>query len=345
MFLSAMNLLLRWIIFVLLHQYLYAKPYNIDGLLQNSAGVNETVEGLLQADSAEGKQTCAQLLKDCKEFLGLLQPSSSWLLKPALALGLLQIKCLTKQDHFWRDLIKDEDANIMFNIMAEQINASLYEISNNSYNRQQDLQKLALLTFNLDSLHINHLSPSYRQHCSGVQQEEQNVLMKGFILGVHSSLRQAEEQCDRLGHVCAGVSSDTLDRFICVARNGGYIIPHNGSKLWLHHCTGEHVRRRSTDPECHSENEVRIHNVMQWIPVVNGYYNTGSAIYYATQGCSVYAADRAIEATVDLGYDALFAATGGALGTISTGVGIAAKPAIKAGVKSAINYFKGMWSR
>ncbi|XP_073526289.1 apolipoprotein F [Phyllobates terribilis] len=338
-----MNLLWRWIIFVLLHLYVTGKLYTINGLLQNGTGVAKTMEGPLQADSAKRNQTCGQLLKDSKEFLGLVHPSSSWLLKPALALGLLQIKCLTKQDTFWGDLIKDEAANKVFNIMAEQINASFYETTTNSYNRQHDVQKLALLRFNLESLNMNTLPPSRRQHCSGIQQEEHNVVLKGSILGVHSSLQHAKNHCDRLGHVCAGISSDTLDRFKCVARNGGYIIPHNGSKLWLHHCTGKHIRRRSTDPECHSENELRIHNVMQWIPVVSSYYNTGSAIYYATQGCTDYAEDRVIEASIDIGYDTLFAATGGISGAIGTGVGIAAKPALKAGVKSAINYFRGMW--
>ncbi|XP_077155860.1 apolipoprotein F [Ranitomeya variabilis] len=339
-----MNLLLRWIIFALLLLYVTGKPYNIDGLSQYGNGVNKTMEGSLQADSAKGNQTCGQLLKDSKEFLRLVQPSSSWLLKPAMALGLLQIKCLTRQDHFWGDLIKDEAANKVFNIMAEQINSSIYETTTNSHNRTQNIQKLALLRFNLESLNINTLTSSNRQHCSSIQQEEHNFVLKGSILGVHSSLQHAKNHCDRLGHVCAGISSDTFHRFQCVARNGGYIIPHNGSKLWLQHCTGEHIRRRSTDPECHSESELHIHNVMQWIPVVSGYYNTGSAIYYATQGCTVYAEDRAIEASIDLGYDTLIAATGGISGAIGTGVGIAAKPAIKAGVKSAINYLRGMWS-
>lgn len=341
-----MDLLLRCVIYFLLHLYVYGKPYNLEGWLQNGTRATETVDRPLQAISAKdfswakGNKTCNQLLEDCREFLGLLPPSSSWLLKPALALGFLQVGCLTEQDHFFLDLIRDEDSSKLFNIMAEQLNTSIPQSTTNSHHSQQQMQKLDLLRFNLESLYINALSPSHHKHCSGIQREEQNVLLKGFILGFHSSLQHAKEHCDRLGPVCAGVSSDTLGTFKCVARKGGYIVPHVGSKLWLHHCIGDHLRRRSTDPECHGEIESRIHNVMQWIPVVSGYYNAGSAIYYATQGCTADAEDRTIEASIDLGYDALFVATGGVSGAISAGVGIAVKPALKSGVKSAINYFR-----
>ncbi|XP_044142685.1 apolipoprotein F [Bufo gargarizans] len=345
-----MNLLLRCVIFLLLHPYLYSKPYIIDGLVQNGIGTAETVERPLQAITAKDfswakeNQTCSQLLEDCREFLGLLLPSSSWLLEPALALGFLQVGCLTEQDRFFLDLIKDDDARRLFNIMAEQFNTPIHQTTA-PHNSQQHLHKFDLLRFNLESIYLNALDPSHHKHCSGIQQEEQNVLLKGFILGFHSSLHHAQAHCRRLGPVCAGVSFETLGQYKSVARNGGYIVPHAGSKLWLHRCIGEHLRRRSTDPECQSEKELHIYKVMQWIPVVSGYYSAGSAVYYASQGCSGLAEDRAIEASVDLGYDSLFVATGGVSGAISAGVGMGVKPALKDGVKSAINYFKAQLSR
>ncbi|XP_066440928.1 apolipoprotein F [Eleutherodactylus coqui] len=341
-----MALLWRCVIFCLFHPLLYGKPHNIEDLIQNDTGATE--KSPLQTISvkdfswAKGNQTCSQLLKDSKEFLGLLPPSSSWLFRPALALGLLEVGCLTEQDDFFWDLIRDEVESQMFNIMAKQLNGSIHQTTANPHNSQQYMGKLDLLKFNLESLSMN--APSHHKHCSGIQHEEQNVLMKGLILGLHSSLQDAKDHCDELGSVCAGVSSDTLGKFIIVARNGGYIIPHAGSKLWLHHCIGGHLRRRSTDPECHGEQELHIYNVMKKIPIVNGYYNAGSAIYYATQGCTAHAEDRAIEASVDIGYDALFAATGGVSLVISTGVGIAVKPVLKDGIKSAINYFKALFS-
>ncbi|XP_069828389.1 apolipoprotein F [Dendropsophus ebraccatus] len=346
-----MNLLLRCVIFFLLHPYLYSKPYYIDDLLQNGTGDTEILSRPLQTSSAKddflekGNQTCEQLLKDCKEFLSLLPSSSSWLLKPVLALGFLQIGCLTKQDLFFLDLIADKDARKLFNIIARQANTSINQTSTNSHKSQEHIQKLDLLRFNLESLSVHAPSISHHRQCSGIQQGQQDVLLKGSVLGFHLSLQHAKDQCHKLGPDCAGVTSDTLGQFKSVARNGGYIIPYVGSKLWLHHCTGELLRRRSTDPDCHSESEVSIHNVMQWIPVVNGYYNAGSAIYYATQGCTAQAEDRAIDATVDLGYDALLTATGGMFGAVSAGVGIAAKPAISSGVKSAISFFKAQLSR
>ncbi|XP_056418356.1 apolipoprotein F [Hyla sarda] len=345
-----MDLILRCLIFSLLHQSLYSKPYNIDGLLENGTGAIESLAKPLQDIStkdyswAKGNQTCSQLLKDCKEFLDLLPSSSSWMLKPVLALGFLQVGCLTEQEPFFLDLIKDKNARTLFNIMAEQTNNSIHPTTTNSHKSQPDIQKHDLLRFNLESLSIDAQSISHHMHCSEIQQEQQDVLLKGSILRSHSSLQHAMDHCDRVGPVCAGVTSDTLGQFKSVARNGGYIIPHVGSKLWLHHCTAGLLRRRSTDPECHSEKELRIHNVMQWIPVVSGYYNAGSAIYYATQGCTAQAEDRAIDASIDLGYDALFTATGGVSGAVSAGVGMAVKPPLRDGVKSAINYFKAQWS-
>ncbi|XP_075706295.1 apolipoprotein F [Rhinoderma darwinii] len=340
-----MDLLLRCVIFFLIHPYLYSKPYNIDALLENGTGAAETLERPLQAVSpkdvlAKGNQTCEQLLKNCKEFLDFLPPSSSWLLKPALALGFLQVGCLNEQDHFFLDLLRDESASTLFNIMAKQLNSLIHQTSTNSQKGRQHIQKLDLLRFNLESLYFNAPHSSHHKNCSGFQQEEQNVILKGFIFGFHPSLQHAKYHCDRLGPSCAGVSSDTTGQFKFVARNGGHIIPHAGSRLWLHRCIGEHLRRRSTDPDCHSEKELRIHNVMQWIPVVGGYYNAGSAIYYASQGCTSNAESRAVEASIDLGYDALFAATGGVSEAITAGVGIAVKPALKAGVKAAISFFK-----
>ncbi|KAG8585701.1 hypothetical protein GDO81_005119 [Engystomops pustulosus] len=337
-----MELTFHFVILFLLHPMVYSRPYDTAGTLKNGIEATDTMERLLSAEDfswATGNQTCHQLLKDCKEFLGFLAPSSSWILKPSLALGFLQVGCLTEQDPFFLELIQDEASSKMFLIMTKQLKTSSYQTIN-SHKNQQHIWKLDLLRFNLESLSMHGMPPAHHIHCSGIQQEEQNFLLNGSTLGLHSSLQHARHHCISLGSVCAGISSDNMGQFKSVAKAGGYIIPHAGSKLWLHHCIGRHLRRRSTDPECQSDKELRIHNVMQWIPVVSGYYSAGSAVYYATQGCTAYAEDRAIEASVSIGYDALFGAADGISGAIGLGLGVAVKPALESGVKSAIDYFK-----
>ncbi|CAH2224366.1 Hypothetical predicted protein [Pelobates cultripes] len=283
---------------------------------------------------AKGNQSCAQLLEESQSYLKTLPPLSDLFVRPAIGMGLIQVGCLSKTDNFYLDIIENEHVRDMFRLLSEQWKMLSHPTSQYLSNKKHKLD-IEALRFNLDSLSP---FPLFRNvsHCSGFRQERKGVLLKGFDLGNHSSLQKARIYCDLLGPSCAGVLLDNSGQFYAVAMSGSYIIPQIGSSVWFHHCPVAHVRRRSTTSECQNEQEERIYNVMQWVPVVSGWYNAGSAIYYASNGCGVQAEDRAIEASLDLGTDALLAATGGS----SSVVGIAVRPALKAGVKAAIQYFK-----
>ncbi|XP_072254123.1 apolipoprotein F [Pyxicephalus adspersus] len=318
----------------------YSKPPYTNALPQNISLTSESLDShdfsVNDFSWAKGNLSCANLQKDCIDYLSLLPPSSLHLIKPALVLGLMNVGCLLEKQ-LYTDLLADKDTREIYELLTEQMKTSVHQPSIHLHKTQKHVRELEILTFNLHSLLPTAL-PELHQNCSGFH-KKQNFFLNGLNMGAHKSVKEAKMYCKYLGSSCAGVSSHS-GRYYTVARNGGYIMPQRGIKMWLHHCNAAYRIKRSSAPECISEKELCIHRVMEWIPVVNGWYNAGSAIYYATQGCSKIAEDRAVEAASDLGYDAVVAATGGATSVVSVGVGVAVKPAIKAGVKKAIDYFK-----
>ncbi|OCT95703.1 uncharacterized protein LOC121400047 [Xenopus laevis] len=283
---------------------------------------------------ARGNVPCSQLLKQCTEYIQLLPSHAEQLVRPAVALGLIQVGCLSEHDPFLAELIMGENATRLFQLLSQQWQTFSYT----PYWKKNTLDN-EYLRFNLDSLAPPSLSRQ-PQKCSGFWEGKKNVALNGVDLKLHQSLHDAKLYCYILGDSCAGVTLDGFGKYHTVARIGGHIIPQVGAHLWLHRCTGAHVRRRSVSSECKNEREENIHNVMQWVPLISGWYNAGSAIYYASKGCSELAEERAVEATVDLGYDTLLSATGGASSVIGLGAGVAIRPALKSGVRSAIAYFK-----
>lgn len=326
-----------FVFFLMLSPYVYSKPLNTHAL-QNLFITSKSLDGhghdlpLNNFSWAKGNQSCASLQKECMNYLDLLHPASSQFIKPSLILGLMKVGCWLESDQFYIDLLKDKDTREIYELLDEQMKTYIHH-----RNTQKPVLEFEILKFNLDSLLPTALHPPH-QKCSGFHQK-QNIFLNGLNLGVHKTVQEAKMHCDYLGLSCAGISLNA-ERYYTVSRNGGYIMPQKGTQVWLHHCNAAYRRKRSPAPECISEKELRVHKVMKWIPVVSGWYNAGSAIYYATQGCSEVAEDRAVEASLDLGYDAVVAATGGATSVVSVGVGVAVKPAIKSGVKKAISYFK-----
>lgn len=332
-----------FVFLLMLSPYVYSKPLNTHAL-QNISITSESLDGhghdLPLNNSflwAKGNQSCASLRKECLNYLDLLPPASSQFIKPALVLGLMKVGCLLEIDQLYTDLLKDKDTREIYELLDKQMKTLILQPYIHHRNTQKRVLEFEILKFNLDSLLPTALRPIH-QNCSGFLQK-QNIFLNGLNLGVHKTVQEAKMHCDYLGLSCAGVSLNA-ERYYTVSQNGGYIMPQKGTRVWLHRCNAAYRRKRSTAAECISEKELRVHKVIKWIPVVSGWYNAGSAIYYATQGCSEVAEDRAVEASLDLGYDAVVAATGGATSVVSVGVGVAVKPAIKSGVKKAINYFR-----
>ncbi|XP_063215067.1 apolipoprotein F [Chroicocephalus ridibundus] len=112
---------------------------------------------------------------------------------------------------------------------------------------------------------------------------------------------------------------------------------------WLPAC--RHVprqrsrRRREDEDACNPPGEREAHGVMEWVPGVSTFYNLGTSLYYAFQGCEALASSRALEVAEDLGYAGLSALTAGAGGPVALGLQLGLQPGLKAGVRALIGYF------
>ncbi|XP_027764160.1 apolipoprotein F [Empidonax traillii] len=114
-------------------------------------------------------------------------------------------------------------------------------------------------------------------------------------------------------------------------------------RAWLSLCRRLSRRRREGEGEaedaCNPPGEQEAHRVLEWVPGVSIFYNLGTSVYFAFQGCSATASARALEATEDLGYAGLAALTGGLGGPVAMGVQLGLQPGLKAGVRALIGYF------
>ncbi|NXX80303.1 APOF protein, partial [Urocolius indicus] len=97
--------------------------------------------------------------------------------------------------------------------------------------------------------------------------------------------------------------------------------------------------RRRREDACDRPGEREAHGVLEWVPTVSTFYNLGTSIYYAFQGCDALASSRALEAAEDLGYAGLAALTAGVGGPVALGVQLGLQPGLKAGVRALIRYF------
>ncbi|KAM6364832.1 apolipoprotein F [Pluvialis apricaria] len=115
------------------------------------------------------------------------------------------------------------------------------------------------------------------------------------------------------------------------------------ARAWLpacRHAARHRSRRRREDEDaCNPPGEREAHGVMEWVPGVSTFYNLGTSLYYAFQGCEALASTRALEVAEDLGYAGLAALTAGASGPVALGLQLGLQPGLKAGVRALISYF------
>ncbi|XP_030366158.1 apolipoprotein F [Strigops habroptila] len=104
-------------------------------------------------------------------------------------------------------------------------------------------------------------------------------------------------------------------------------------------CHGAVRRQRDADDACAPPGEQEAHGVLEWVPGVSTFYNLGTSIYYAFQGCEVMASTRALEVAEDLGYASLAAIAAAAGGPVALGVQVGLQPGLRAGVRALITYF------
>lgn len=209
---------------------------------------------------------------------------------------------------------------------------------------QADAGNIAALLFNMDQIAapFRGSEPQPLTHRCVKLTKVSGLLLVGLSSSHHDSWEEAASKCSRLRELCAGVATNATNDFQVLMREGSYFVPYPGASSWLHLCQGAHhsLRRRSPPVHCYDQREQKVHGVLQWMPLASTYYNLGTSMYYAAQNCTELATERAWEAVLDLGYDAVVALTGGATGFVGFGVAASLKPGVKAGVQAVIDYIK-----
>ncbi|CAM5124236.1 unnamed protein product [Natator depressus] len=175
--------------------------------------------------------------------------------------------------------------------------------------------------------------------CSGLARLDSSLLL-GPVASTHGAFPAAAVACHRLGSACAGVTSNGTTSFSVIGQPGAYSRPGHGAQAWLHRCHWAGRNRRGSPEACSSKRERKVHDLLEWVPLVSTYYNMGTSIYYAFQNCTELAKERGLEAALDLSYDVLLGLVGGSAGSLGLGIGMGLKPAIKVGVRSLISYFR-----
>ncbi|XP_030051100.1 apolipoprotein F [Microcaecilia unicolor] len=320
-------------------------PHQAEVKRQSSRALLNTVAK--QFSAGKFMQTVGN--SSCQDFLMPFQSMTDHLLfsrdfiNLALVVILGGLGCHVEAEPLIFQLYEDlgmEDTNKMF--------LQILDLMNIKYSTPVALRQKGQLE-NYDALlfNIKQMTPSYQEssvrvpnyHCTDLGRVNGSLLL-GSTHSIHTSYSEAAGACQRMGYFCAGITANETGLFSVMKREHSYFLPHRGSQSWLHHCTvlqmGHHrLRRQEVDVNCNKEKEQQVHTIIQWIPGVSTLYHIGTSVYYATQNCIELAKERALEAILDVGYDALVAATGNVVGI----AGYAVKPGIKAGMKSLLNYF------
>ncbi|XP_023123108.1 uncharacterized protein apof [Amphiprion ocellaris] len=210
--------------------------------------------------------------------------------------------------------------------------------------------------FNIQQLALVREGMSMQEgQCEGWTRVNGTMLVGTAVEGSIGELEDAVGSCERLGVLCAGVTSSgpfTPGMYHAVLKKGSRILPSEPTECecWIRQCsTKEDVlftaasgqrMKRSPQRSCINKSEERVYNVVEWIPAVSTLYNLGTAVYYASVNCSETAKERAILSAVDLGTDALMVATGGTAGVAGYALGAGVKTGVKAGVRYLLNSMK-----
>lgn len=191
--------------------------------------------------------------------------------------------------------------------------------------------------------------------CEGWIRVNGTMLVGTAVEGATGDLEEAVRTCERMGVLCAGVTSSGLlkpGKYQAALKEGSRILPSESteSECWIRQCNVEEDvsipaasgrrMKRSPQRSCINKREERVYNVVEWIPAVSTLYNLGTAVYYASVNCSKTAKERAILSAVDLSTDALMVATGGTAGVAGYALGAGVKTGVKAGVRYLLNSMK-----
>nr|XP_040060599.1 uncharacterized protein apof [Gasterosteus aculeatus aculeatus] len=302
----------------------------------------------------------------CRELLAastLYDPSSPLFPQELLALSLVPLlvvagcqqeaQTLVLKLH---DLLGVADTEELLMEVEGLIERRVSKAASTPAGRNRAGRHMEAVMFNIQQLTVLGEGYSKREgRCEGWTRVRGTSLTGTAAEGATGDLEEAMSACERLGVLCAGVTSSGPLRpgeYKGVLKNGSRVLPSEfpGSECWIRRCRAEEDVptvaasgcrvRRSPRRSCINKSEERVYNVVEWIPAVSTLYNLGTAVYYASVNCSETAKERAILSAVDLGTDALMVATGGTAGVAGYALGAGVKTSVKAGVRYLLNSMK-----
>lgn len=313
------------------------------------SGLAKSLHGLVRL---HGNLSCAELKAGPWGGPGFSYELLGLVMVPVLVSAGCELEAEELVKNLFMMLGQDDTQELLEDIVALMRRSTLHHSISvpSTPTGQAESDHLNAMMFNIQQLaeaeDVGEYVPSLEKRCQGWIRMNDAVLLGQKTDHKKMRLGEAKRVCQSLRFVCAGVTQEdptSPESYHIILRRGSRLMPgppHNQSESWIQRCRAWSVRWRrhaTHQPDCRNEKEERVYKVVEWIPAVSTLYNLGTAVYYASMKCSDTAKERALMSAVDLGTDALVAATGGTAGIAGYALGAGIKTSVKAGVKYLLN--------
>lgn len=310
----------------------------------------DSLHGLIHL---RGNLSCAELEAGPWNGPGFSHELLGLVMVPVLVSAGCELEAEELVRNLFTQLGPDDTEEFLESIVALVRRSSLNHLNSVSIPSKpsgQSEHHLQVMMFNIQQLAQNQEmgedAPGLEQLCQGWMRMKDTALLGQKVDPGKMRLSKAKRVCRNLGFDCAGVMQEdptSPKSYHVVLRPGSWLMassPSDQSESWVQNCRAWPVRWRrhaSFQAGCRNDKEEQVYKVVEWIPAVSTLYNLGTAVYYASKSCSHTAKERALMSAVDLGTDALMAATGGTAGVAGYALGAGLKTSVKAGVKYLLN--------
>ncbi|KAG7326113.1 hypothetical protein KOW79_009514 [Hemibagrus wyckioides] len=313
------------------------------------SGLADSLRGLVHLN---GNLSCVELEAGPWKEAGFSSKLLSLVMVPVLVSAGCELEAEGLVRNLFTMLGQDDTQELLEDIVALMRKSSVHSLKSVSIPSKpsgQSARHLKAMMFNIQQLvedvEEGENAPGLERRYHGWLRMKDTVLLGQKVDHGKMRLNEAKRVCQNLGFVCAGVTQEdpsSPQSYHLVLRSGSWLMPSpaNQSESWIQRCVEWPVRWRrhaSLQPDCTNDKEERVYKVVEWIPAVSTLYNLGTAVYYASMSCPDTAKERALMTAVDLGTDAVMAATGGTAGIAGYALGAGLKTGLKAGVKYVLN--------
>ncbi|KAK3556067.1 hypothetical protein QTP70_004379 [Hemibagrus guttatus] len=314
------------------------------------SGLADSLRGLVHL---HGNLSCAELEAGPWKGAGFSSELLSLVMVPVLVSAGCELEAEELVRNLFTMLGQDDTQELLGDIVALMRKSYLHRLKSVSIPSKlsgQSARHRQAMMFNIQQLaedvDVGEDAPGLEKRCHGWLRMKNTVLLGQKVDHRKMRLNEAKHVCRKLGFICAGVTQEDPTRpesYHLVLRPGSWLMPSppaNQSESWIQSCRAWPVRWRrhtSLQPDCTNDKEEQVYKVVEWIPAVSTLYNLGTAVYYASMSCPDTAKERALMTAVDLGTDAVMAATGGTVGIAGYALGAGLKTGVKAGVKYLLN--------